>query len=107
VRTLIAREFDAVFQTVDALVCPTSPKVAFTQGAIQDPIEMYLNDALTIPVNLAGLPGISLPCGFSEGLPVGLQVIAPRLREARVFQVAAAYEQATDWHVQRAPMVAA
>jgi aspartyl-tRNA(Asn)/glutamyl-tRNA(Gln) amidotransferase subunit A len=107
VRTLIAREFDAVFETVDALVCPTSPKVAFTQGTVQDPIEMYLNDALTIPVNLAGLPGISVPCGFSDALPVGLQVIAPRLCDARVFQVAAAYEQATAWHKQPAPMVAA
>jgi aspartyl-tRNA(Asn)/glutamyl-tRNA(Gln) amidotransferase subunit A len=107
VRTLIAREFDIVFASVDALVCPTSPKVAFTTGAIQDPIEMYLNDALTIPVNLAGLPGISVPCGFSDGLPVGLQVIAPRLRDARVFQVAAAYEEATEWHLQRAPLVAA
>ena len=106
VRTLIAREFDAVFETVDALVCPTSPKVAFTTGAIQDPVEMYLNDVLTIPVNLAGLPGISLPCGFSEQLPVGLQVIAPRLCDARVFQVAAAYEAATEWHLQRAPLVA-
>ncbi|GAC1576103.1 MAG: Asp-tRNA(Asn)/Glu-tRNA(Gln) amidotransferase subunit GatA [Candidatus Dormibacteria bacterium] len=107
VRTLIAREFDAVFEKVDALVCPTSPKVAFTTGAIQDPIEMYLNDALTIPVNLAGLPGISLPCGFSDQLPVGLQVIAPRLCDARVFQVAAAYEGATKWRLQRAPLVAA
>ncbi|HWF57087.1 MAG TPA: Asp-tRNA(Asn)/Glu-tRNA(Gln) amidotransferase subunit GatA [Candidatus Dormibacteraeota bacterium] len=107
VRTLIAREFDAVFTQVDALVCPTSPKVAFTTGAIQDPVEMYLNDALTIPVNLAGLPGISLPCGFSERLPVGLQVIAPRLCDARVFQVAAAYEAATEWHRQRAPLVSA
>ncbi len=107
VRTLIAREFDAVFESVDALVCPTSPKVAFTQGAIQDPIQMYLNDALTIPVNLAGLPGISVPCGFSDALPVGLQVIAPRLCDARVFQVAGAYEQATGWHSRRAPMVAA
>ncbi len=106
VRTLIAREFDAVFESVDALVCPTSPKVAFTTGAIQDPLEMYLNDALTIPVNLAGLPGISVPCGFSDDLPVGLQVIAPRLRDARVFQVAAAYESATEWHRLRAPMVA-
>jgi aspartyl-tRNA(Asn)/glutamyl-tRNA(Gln) amidotransferase subunit A len=107
VRTLIAREFDAVFEQVDALVCPTSPKVAFPTGAIQDPVEMYLNDALTIPVNLAGLPGISLPCGFSRQLPVGLQVIAPRLCDARVFQVAAAYEAATEWHLQRAPLVAA
>jgi len=107
VRTLIAREFDAVFESVDALVCPTSPKVAFTTGAIQDPVEMYLNDALTIPVNLAGLPGISVPCGFSDDLPVGLQVIAPRLRDARVFRVAAAYEAATEWHRLRAPLVAA
>ncbi len=107
VRTLIAREFDTVFESVDALVCPTSPKVAFTTGAIQDPLEMYLNDALTIPVNLAGLPGISLPCGFSDDLPVGLQVIAPRLHDARVFRVAAAYESATDWHSLRAPLVAA
>ena len=107
VRTLIAREFDAVFESVDALVCPTSPKVAFTTGAIQDPLEMYLNDALTIPVNLAGLPGISVPCGFSDELPVGLQVIAPRLHDARVFQVAAAYESATEWHLRRAPLVAA
>ena len=106
VRTLIAREFDTVFESVDALVCPTSPKVAFTTGAIQDPIEMYLNDVLTIPVNLAGLPGISLPCGFSNDLPVGLQVIAPRLCDSRVFQVAAAFEQATSWHLRRAPMVA-
>ncbi|MBJ7610320.1 MAG: Asp-tRNA(Asn)/Glu-tRNA(Gln) amidotransferase subunit GatA [Candidatus Dormibacteraeota bacterium] len=106
VRTLIAREFDSVFERVDALVCPTSPKVAFTMGTIQDPLEMYLNDALTIPVNLAGLPGISLPCGLSRELPVGLQVIAPRLRDARVFQVARAYEQATQWHALRAPMVA-
>ena len=107
VRTLIAREFDIVFGGVDALVCPTSPKVAFTTGAIQDPIEMYMNDALTIPVNLAGLPGISVPCGFSAGLPVGLQVIAPRLRDARVFQVAAAYQGATEWHLARSPLVAA
>jgi aspartyl-tRNA(Asn)/glutamyl-tRNA(Gln) amidotransferase subunit A len=107
VRTLIAREFDAVFESVDALVCPTSPKVAFTTGAIQDPVEMYLNDALTIPVNLAGLPGISVPCGFSDDLPVGLQVIAPRLEDTRVFAVAAAYESATDWHLRRAPLVAA
>jgi aspartyl-tRNA(Asn)/glutamyl-tRNA(Gln) amidotransferase subunit A len=107
VRTLIAREFDAVFANVDALVCPTSPKVAFPTGAIQEPLEMYLNDALTIPANLAGIPAISLPCGFSDDLPVGLQVIAPRLCDARVFRVAAAYEAATEWHLARAPLVAA
>ncbi|MHB8717378.1 MAG: Asp-tRNA(Asn)/Glu-tRNA(Gln) amidotransferase subunit GatA [Candidatus Dormibacteria bacterium] len=107
VRTLIAREFDAVFEEVDALVCPTSPKVAFISGAIADPVQMYLNDVLTIPVNLAGLPGISVPCGFSEGLPVGLQVIGPRLQDALVFQIAAAYEAVTSWSERRAPLVTA
>lgn len=107
VRTLIAREFDDVFASVDALLAPTSPKVAFLTGAIQEPLEMYLNDALTIPVNLAGLPGISVPCGFDRGLPVGLQVIGPRFQDARVFRVAEAYEQATEWHVQRAPLAIA
>lgn len=107
VRTMIAREFEAVFATVDALVCPTSPKVAFPIGSIEDPVEMYLNDTLTIPVNLAGLPGISVPCGFSEDLPVGLQVIGPRLADSLVLRVAQAYQQATDWHRQRPALVAA
>lgn len=98
VRTLIAQEFTSVFETVDALVCPTSPTVAFPKGAKSDPLSMYLLDALTIPVNLAGLPGISVPCGFSDGLPVGLQVIGPRFADGRVLQIAHAYEQATEWH---------
>jgi aspartyl-tRNA(Asn)/glutamyl-tRNA(Gln) amidotransferase subunit A len=106
VRTVIAEEFDRVFQKVDALVCPTSPIVAFTQGAREDPLAMYLCDVLTIPVNLAGLPGISVPCGLSEGLPVGLQVIGPRFQDARVLRVAHAYEQATGATRLRAPMVA-
>ena len=104
VRTVIAREFDSVFERVDALVCPTSPVVAFTKGAIDDPLTMYLNDALTIPVNLAGLPGISVPCGFSNKLPVGLQVIAPRFQDARCLRIAHLYEQATEWHAGRSPL---
>jgi aspartyl-tRNA(Asn)/glutamyl-tRNA(Gln) amidotransferase subunit A len=106
VRTVIADEFDSVFHSVDALVCPTSPTVAFTQGAREDPLAMYLCDVLTIPVNLAGLPGISVPCGFSDGLPVGLQVIGPRFQDARVLRVAHAYEQAAGFTQQRSPMVA-
>jgi len=105
VRTVIAAEFDAVFAKVDALVAPTSPTVAFTQGAREDPIAMYLCDVLTIPVNLAGLPGISVPCGLSDGLPVGLQVIGPRFQDARVLRVAHAYEQASGGAL-RSPMVA-
>jgi aspartyl-tRNA(Asn)/glutamyl-tRNA(Gln) amidotransferase subunit A len=101
VRTLVSQEFDAVFQEVDAIISPTSPSVAFPMGSRSDPLSMYLCDACTLPTNLAGLPGISVPCGFVDGLPVGLQIIAPRFEDARVFRVAHAYEQATDFH--RAP----
>ncbi|MGD0448692.1 MAG: amidase family protein, partial [Candidatus Dormibacteria bacterium] len=103
VRTLIAEEFDRAFETVDALVSPTSPIVAFPKGDKSDPLSMYLCDVLTLPVNLAGLPGISIPCGLSVGLPVGLQVIGPRLQDARVLRVAHAYEQSTAWHTQMPP----
>jgi len=107
VRTLLADEFSQVFKSVDAIVCPTSPVVAFERGARDDPLAMYLCDVLTIPANLAGLPGISVPCGFSHDLPVGLQIIGPRFQDARVLRVAHAYEQATGWHQVRAPIVAA
>jgi aspartyl-tRNA(Asn)/glutamyl-tRNA(Gln) amidotransferase subunit A len=103
VRTLVSQEFDAVFQDVDAIISPTSPNVAFPMGSRSDPLSMYLCDACTLPTNLAGLPGISVPCGFVDGLPVGLQVIAPRFEDARVFQVAHAYEQATDFHLAASP----
>jgi aspartyl-tRNA(Asn)/glutamyl-tRNA(Gln) amidotransferase subunit A len=104
VRTVIKKEFDDVFARVDALVTPTSPTVAFGIGAkTNDPLAMYLNDVFTLPVNIAGLPGISVPCGLSEGLPVGLQVIANSYQEATMFRVAAAYERATEHHRMRPP----
>jgi aspartyl-tRNA(Asn)/glutamyl-tRNA(Gln) amidotransferase subunit A len=95
IRTLIKQDFDAAFERFDALVTPTSPTVAFKLGEkTDDPLAMYLNDVCTLPVNLAGLPGLSLPCGLSDGLPVGLQVIGKPLDESTVFRVAHAYEQA-------------
>jgi aspartyl-tRNA(Asn)/glutamyl-tRNA(Gln) amidotransferase subunit A len=97
VRTLIKRDFDTLFeQGFDALVAPTSPSVAFRFGAkMADPVAMYLSDACTLPVNMAGLPGISIPCGLSEGMPVGLQLIGPAWSEPRLFQLARAYEALT------------
>lgn len=102
VRTLIKQDFERAFGQVDVLVCPTSPTTAFKAGdKTNDPLSMYLLDLMTIPVNLAGLPGLSLPCGFdSQGLPIGLQIIGNVLREDLVLQAAYNYEQATDWHNQ-------
>ncbi len=95
VRTLIRRDFDSAFEQVDVLLTPTSPTTAFQTGAhLDDPLAMYLADLLTIPANLAGLPAISLPCGFdSAGLPIGLQLISNVLDESRLLQVAYQYEQ--------------
>ncbi len=105
VRTLIKRDFDQAFERFDAVVTPTSPSVAFELGAkTQDPLAMYLNDLFTIPTSLAGLPGISVPAGFANDLPVGLQVIGKALDESTVLRVAHAYEQATDWHTRRSPV---
>ena len=97
VRTLIKRDFDQVFATgIDALVAPTSPSVAFRFGArTADPVAMYLSDACTLPVNMAGLPGISIPCGLSDGLPVGLQLIGPAWSELMLFRAARAFEGLT------------
>ncbi|MGK7909278.1 MAG: Asp-tRNA(Asn)/Glu-tRNA(Gln) amidotransferase subunit GatA [Synechococcus sp.] len=106
VRTLIARDFEKAFGQADVLLSPTSPSVAFKAGdKTDDPLSMYLSDLMTIPVNLAGLPGLSLPCGFSQGLPVGLQLIGKALGESQLFQAAYAYEQATTWHQQK-PQIA-
>lgn len=105
VRTLIKSDFDRVFETFDAIISPTSPTVAFKIGErAADPLAMYLSDVCTIPANMAGIPGISIPGGFSEGLPVGLQILGPALGEEKVLQIAYAYEQATEWHKQRPPL---
>jgi aspartyl-tRNA(Asn)/glutamyl-tRNA(Gln) amidotransferase subunit A len=96
VRTLIKADFDTAFESVDAIVAPTSPTVAFRFGArLADPVSMYLSDACTLPVNVAGLPGLSVPCGLSEGLPVGLQLIGRPWDELRLFQLGRAYEAIT------------
>ena len=93
VRTLIKGDFDTAFETVDALVAPTSPTVAFALGArMDDPVAMYLSDACTLPVNVAGLAGLSVPCGLSEGLPVGLQFIGKAFDELTLFRLGRAWE---------------
>lgn len=102
VRTLIRQDFDEVFQSCDVVVAPTSPTTAFRLGEkLDDPLQMYLSDIFTLSVNLAGLPGISVPCGFSNGLPVGVQFIGRPFEEATLLRVAHAYEQATEWHRRR------
>jgi len=102
VRTLVARDFQKAFESVDAIVAPTTPGVAFKIGEKEDPLQMYLNDVFTIPTSLAGLPGVSLPAGFTlAGLPIGLQVMGKAYDEATVLRVAHAYEQATDWHTRK------
>ena len=105
VRTLIRREFNEAFQQFDALVTPTSPSTAFKIGdKVDDPFQMYMNDVCTIPVNIAGLPSISVPGGMSDGLPVGLQFIGPQFGDTAVIRAAAAYERATIWH-QNHPLI--
>lgn len=102
VRTLISEEFSEAFKKYDVLVTPTSPTPAFKMGEkTADPLQMYLSDVLTIPVNIAGLPGISVQCGLSQGLPVGLQIIGPQMGDATILRVAHAYEQASEWHKLR------
>ncbi len=102
VRTLIKQDFDRAFAQVDVIVGPTSPSVAFKIGEkINDPLQMYLADVFTLAQALAGIPAISIPCGFAQGLPVGLQIMGRAFDETRVLQVAFAYEQATDWHTRK------
>ncbi len=98
VRTLIKQDFAAAFEKADVLLSPTTPSTAFKAGEREDPLSMYLCDLMTIPVNLAGLPGLSLTCGFSEGLPIGLQIVGNILEEGKLLQAAYAYEQATEWY---------
>jgi len=107
IRTLIKQDFDRAFERFDAIIAPTSPTVAFEIGAkTDDPLAMYLNDVCTIPVNLAGLPGISVPCGLSDGLPVGLQVIGKALGESTLLRVAHAFEQARGGPIARPDLAA-
>ncbi|MGH7316614.1 MAG: Asp-tRNA(Asn)/Glu-tRNA(Gln) amidotransferase subunit GatA [Candidatus Rokuibacteriota bacterium] len=99
VRTLVRRDFDQAFARVDLIVAPTTPGVAFKLGEKEDPLQMYLNDIFTIPVNLAGLPGVSIPGGFTQtGLPIGLQLIGRAFDEATLLRATHAYQQATTWH---------
>ncbi len=107
-RALIAEDFRKAFAQVDLIAGPTSPTAAFRLGEkTADPVLMYLNDIYTIAVNLAGLPGISVPCGFAGGLPVGLQLIGPSFGESAVLNFAHQYQQVTDWHRRAPPVVAA
>jgi aspartyl-tRNA(Asn)/glutamyl-tRNA(Gln) amidotransferase subunit A len=103
VRTLIRREFDKAFTKYDALVTPTSPTVPFKIGEkLDDPVQMYLSDVCTLPINIASVPGISIPAGFDKGLPIGMQFIGRPFGEETILKAAYAYEQATDWHKMRA-----
>jgi len=102
VRTLIRREFDEVFEKLDALVTPTSPTVPFKIGEkVDDPMQMYLSDVCTLPINIAGVPAISIPAGFADGLPIGMQIIGKPFSEETILKIAHAYQQATDWHKRR------
>jgi aspartyl-tRNA(Asn)/glutamyl-tRNA(Gln) amidotransferase subunit A len=102
IRTLIRHDFEQVFASHDVIVTPTAPTTAFRIAEkTSDPLQMYLSDIFTISVNLAGLPGLSLPCGFDKaGLPIGLQIVGRPFEEERVLQAAYAYEQATEWHLR-------
>jgi aspartyl-tRNA(Asn)/glutamyl-tRNA(Gln) amidotransferase subunit A len=105
VRTLMKQDFDEAFRKCDAILTPTSPTAAFKFGEkTEDPLQMYLSDVFTIPCNLAGICGVSIPCGFTKQpkLPIGLQILGPTFGEEVVLQVAHAYEQATPWHKERA-----
>jgi aspartyl-tRNA(Asn)/glutamyl-tRNA(Gln) amidotransferase subunit A len=105
VRTLIRQEFDQAFEKYDALITPTSPTLPFRIGEkANDPVQMYLSDVCTLPINIAGVPALSIPAGFAQGLPIGLQIIGKPFSEETLFKVAYAYQQATDWH-QKKPQI--
>ena len=105
VRTLIRQEYEQAFQEVDIIAAPVAPEAAFPIGSkTNNPLAMYLSDALTVPFSVAGLPALSVPCGFTNGLPIGLQLAAPPFQEERLLQVAYAYEQSQEWWKKRAPI---
>jgi aspartyl-tRNA(Asn)/glutamyl-tRNA(Gln) amidotransferase subunit A len=102
VRTLIKQEFDQAFEKYDALVTPTSPIVPFKLGEkLEDPMQMYLSDVCTLPINIAGIPAISIPAGFADNLPIGMQIMGKPFSEEMLLRIAFAYEQATDWHKRK------
>ena len=108
IRRLIANDFTEAFKSCDVIMGPTSPSTAFKLGEkAADPVQMYLSDIYTIAVNLAGLPGMSVPCGFAGGLPVGLQLVGNYFAESRLLNVAHQYQVATDWHRRTSPLAAA
>ena len=103
VRRLIKTDYDRAFADCDVILGPTSPTAAFKIGEkASDPLAMYLSDIYTIGANLAGISGVSLPCGFTQaGLPIGLQLLAPPFAEEKLLRIARMYERATDWHTRR------
>lgn len=107
VRTLIKQDFETAFETVDTILAPVTPTTAFKIGEkTEDPLEMYLNDTLTIPANLAGIPGVSVPVGFDEqNLPIGMQLMGPQFAEEVILRTAHTYEQRHDWHTRKPPEV--
>lgn len=99
IRTLVKQDFDRVFKEVDLIITPTSPTTAFNFGEkTKDPLNMYLSDIYTVSANIAGIPGISIPCGFIDGLPVGMQIMGPQFSEEKILHLAIAYQQNTNWH---------
>ena len=105
IRTVIRQEFDQAFTQYDALVTPTSPTVPFKIGEkVDDPMQMYLSDVCTLPINIAGIPAISVPAGFVDGLPTGMQIIGKPFSEETLLRIAYAYEQATEWHNRKPPI---
>jgi aspartyl-tRNA(Asn)/glutamyl-tRNA(Gln) amidotransferase subunit A len=102
VRTLITQEFREAFEKYDALITPTSPTTPFKIGEkVDDPLQMYLSDVCTLPINIAGLPAVSIPCGFTNGMPIGMQIISKHFNEQTIFNLGFAYQQATDWHLAK------
>jgi len=105
IRALIKRDFDQAFEKCDAILCPTSPTAAFKAGEkTGDPLQMYLCDVFTVTCNIAGIAGLSLPCGFTSGaqpLPIGMQLLGPTFSEPRLLRIARMYEKSTDWHTRR------
>ena len=102
IRTLVKKDFESAFTKVEAIITPVSPTLPWKLGEkVDDPLKMYLSDIFTITANLAGIPGLAVPCGFAEGLPVGMQILGPQFSEELLFKIGYAYEQATEWHKQK------